>query len=471
MSPRDVSRLNCQRRNGVLKVRGDDTVAEAARRMKRHGVGALVVVNGSGGIEGIITERDIIGRCTVGSTHPRKVRVRDAMTRDVVSVSPGISVNAAGRLMAVKGIRHLPIVDAGKPVGMISARDVLVTELGVAQALKEAAEQIALLSKNLRRLDFQELIGLLEMEVPRLFGAKRWVLYLVDEDHSDDRNPLIESGGCPCTRVALAAWAGSEGSRKQPAGKPGAALPPCKRTRCAGGQVLVPLDASRTGRGRAGARGERLSYLCMCGLPRMKMDSVEALQYKQTLVSDILAVHLVNARLYRAAYLDSLTELKGRRAMEQSLAEEHSRSVRNGFAFCVAMLDVDGFKSINDQYGHVFGDKVLKGLAATLRVSLRAHDQLARYGGDEFVLLMPQTPLDGAVTVVERLRARLEKEVHLPGDKRITISGGVAEWSGQAGENGQDVLRRADAALYEAKRAGRNCVVSLRTPCRDEALV
>ena len=199
--------------------------------------------------------------------------------------------------------------------------------------------------------------------------------------------------------------------------------------------------------------------MCMCGLPEVTEESAEVLRYKLALVANTLTVNLANARLYRAAYRDPLTGLRARRALEEALADEHSRALRHGLGFCVAMLDVDNFKIINDTYGHATGDDVLKQLGEVIRVGARAHDLPARHGGDEVAVLMPETKLDGALPAIERLRLRMEREVRVPGGGPVTVSCGIAEWSGLCDDTGADVVRRADEALYDAKRKGRNCVV------------
>ena len=446
----------------VLTVRDSDTVAEPARLMQRHCVGSLVVVDEAGDVVEIVTERDIIVGCTAQAKAPDKVPVVDIMTKDVVSVRPGTPVNVADELMAAHGIRHLPVVDNGKAVGMISARDVMTARLGIVQAMKDAAEQIALLSKNVRKLDLQEILDRLAGDVPKVFGANRWALYLASEDHSSDAEPLIHRINCPCSVETLAERtrdlgpAGDESPA--PAGLPDA----CQRLGATGCHALVSLSLPEPSGAGVCHREGGSSYLCMCGLPQVTEASAEVLRYKLALVADILTMNFANARLYKAAYRDPLTGLRARRALEEAIEAEYSRGLRYDRTFCVAMLDVDDFKSINDTHGHATGDAVLKQLGETLGAGVRAHDVAARYGGDEMAVLMPETELDGALVVIERLRCRLERKHCVPGGRPVTVSCGLAEWSGLLDETGAAVIRRADEALYEAKRAGRNCVVTAR---------
>jgi diguanylate cyclase (GGDEF)-like protein len=147
---------------------------------------------------------------------------------------------------------------------------------------------------------------------------------------------------------------------------------------------------------------------------------------------------------------DPLTSLGNRRALDEALTGQFALRARYGQQFSLAVFDIDHFKSVNDTHGHLAGDAILKQVARLLESSVREIDFVARYGGEEFVLLMPQTDLDGAALLAERLRAKVAQET------QATISGGVA--MAMDGENDSDLLSRADAAMYQAKEAGRNCV-------------
>jgi len=159
--------------------------------------------------------------------------------------------------------------------------------------------------------------------------------------------------------------------------------------------------------------------------------------------------------LERLALTDPLTGLFNRRAGEQALARELARARRTGSRFCLALFDVDHFKKVNDLHGHAAGDQVLSEVSRILRLSFRASDLAVRWGGDEFLVLLPDVTLNGALTFADRTRLRVEM-LSLPGSGRFTISAGVAE-VGQ-NEDARMALMRADAKLYDAKAANRNCV-------------
>lgn len=158
------------------------------------------------------------------------------------------------------------------------------------------------------------------------------------------------------------------------------------------------------------------------------------------------------------ALIDPLTGLPNRAAWSERLEHEIKQWQQHGNTLSLAMLDLDHFKRINDNYGHLAGDKVLKIIATVLRKRLRGTDFIARFGGEEFVLLLPATPPAVGAKLLETLRAAIEAcPFHFKGERvTITISMGLASF--RAGEHSDLVLKRADQALYRAKNAGRNRV-------------
>ena len=151
-------------------------------------------------------------------------------------------------------------------------------------------------------------------------------------------------------------------------------------------------------------------------------------------------------RLEAVARTDELTGLPNRRAWQEQLPREVMRAMRSDESLCVAMLDLDHFKDYNDRLGHQAGDRLLKQVAGAWTSELRPTDLLARYGGEEFALALPAVPAEEALEIIERLRERTPE-----GQK---FSAGVAAWNGS--ESARDLLGRADAALYHAKRNGRD---------------
>jgi diguanylate cyclase (GGDEF)-like protein len=155
-----------------------------------------------------------------------------------------------------------------------------------------------------------------------------------------------------------------------------------------------------------------------------------------------------NLMTFTEVRTDPLTGVSNRRALDETLESMFAMMHRYEHPFSVVIVDIDYFKQINDEQGHLYGDRMLKAVARLLDDNVRDTDMVSRYGGEEFVIVMPQTALDGATIFAERLRRRVEQQLPL------TVSGGVSAAS--EGDNPQTLLARADAALYGAKAAGRN---------------
>jgi diguanylate cyclase (GGDEF)-like protein len=177
-----------------------------------------------------------------------------------------------------------------------------------------------------------------------------------------------------------------------------------------------------------------------------------------SLLSDQAAVAISNASLHqlisRQAYSDTLTGLPNRRALDERLEEEVSAARRNNYSFAVIMMDLDGFKLVNDTYGHSVGDDVLRLVFNQMSRGVRTTDFLARYGGDELTLILSQTEMSSALIVSEKITEGMKKlKYKLPDGKRLRlgISGGIALYPVHA-RSGPDLLRAADAALYHAKK-------------------
>jgi diguanylate cyclase (GGDEF)-like protein/putative nucleotidyltransferase with HDIG domain len=171
-----------------------------------------------------------------------------------------------------------------------------------------------------------------------------------------------------------------------------------------------------------------------------------------------IAMPLENTQLYaraeKKARIDELTGLFNRRSLDEMIDSEISRHSRYGGAFSLAILDLDGLKSYNDTYGHLAGDSLLKIVGGNIRAALRTSDFAFRYGGDEFAILLPQTSVDDAMMVLERVRKRIGDGVDAS-KMQVTASIGVACWPDD-GISHNDIIASADVTLYRAKRGGRN---------------
>jgi len=179
-----------------------------------------------------------------------------------------------------------------------------------------------------------------------------------------------------------------------------------------------------------------------------------------SLVKDITEQKAEADRILYLSRHDPLTGLLNRRSMQEKLEEEHRRSMRTESAYSCIMLDIDRFKNFNDSYGHECGDVVLKGVADALRQSVRATDSVSRWGGEEFLILMPDTGNPGGLELAEKIRARIQSESIAYGDLSfsVTLTAGVASCRSED-ESEEACVRRADEALLAGKASGRNRVV------------
>ncbi|NCO41507.1 MAG: hypothetical protein COZ06_15210 [Armatimonadetes bacterium CG_4_10_14_3_um_filter_66_18] len=244
------------------------------------------------------------------------------------------------------------------------------------------------------------------------------------------------------------------------------------------GRVAASGKPVLQGTGTAG-QAEKISLICV---PlRIENQSIGCLMVEQkkagqfskvdlelvSLLGQETSLAIERARLYsqmeQMSITDPLTKLSNRRYFDNRLTEDLSRAQKNGYSLCVTMLDIDHFKKVNDTYGHAMGDTVLKGVAELIRREARGTALPARYGGEEFILVAPETKLEAARALAEKLRQTVEgTEFVGEGENEtqklhVTISLGVAAFPDSANDK-DGLVKRADQALYEAKEGGRNQV-------------
>jgi len=194
--------------------------------------------------------------------------------------------------------------------------------------------------------------------------------------------------------------------------------------------------------------------------------ATDFLQHLSAVISICISMALLRDRLKYSSLNDALTGINNRRFFDQRLPEEISRCKRTETPISCLFVDVDNFKHFNDTYGHATGDFILKQVATLIRKELRATDVVGRYGGEEFVALLPNTDYKHAIEIAERIRKCIQRhrckyDEHL---LQVTVSIGIADFKRLVDENktlaeiGQELVAAADSALYKAKQAGRNCI-------------
>jgi diguanylate cyclase (GGDEF)-like protein/putative nucleotidyltransferase with HDIG domain len=440
----------------IVTIDDKDTIQNAAALMLSHNVGCLIVNNDKGELAGLVSERDIahyVAKCHDAS----QTSVSRIMTDHVISCAPGTPTHEARRIMADHRVRHLPIIEGNVVVGILSVRDVMTQQLLEDRA---AAEEVAVLSKCLKSIDLQEAVEIVATESPKLFEATSCALCLYPDGDTTNGPEFVSCNRCLC-------FDGSPKSpefMKQILGRDGLSekLPTeCAEQTGLSPRLLLPLDIVGLPENFSGKEKRLTGFVCMCGLNASCTVSEELTSYKARLTKEILIAHLTNALRYQQARLTSLTDaltgVGSRKLLEDKLQAECDRAKRYKRPFSVAIIDLDHFKMINDNLGHAAGDDAIRQLARCVDEQKRTPDVLARYGGDEFVLLLPETRAADAAILLERIRAKVP-QIQLDQGMSLTISCGIAEFMLDGDNAPGEVMRRADLALYEAKSAGRNCV-------------
>lgn len=189
------------------------------------------------------------------------------------------------------------------------------------------------------------------------------------------------------------------------------------------------------------------------------LPSNKHLQTILTSLCDQAAIAIYNASLYRYAIYDGLTRLFRGSHFQERLKQEMSRVARTGDKLTLIIADIDNFKKINDTFGHIEGDRILREVAKTIRTKIRTSDIAGRYGGEEFVVLLPDTDIKGGVFVAETIRKNISETIKTSDGNPVTASFGVATFSDDM-KTPSDFVKVADEALYKAKQTGKNRVVS-----------
>jgi diguanylate cyclase (GGDEF)-like protein/putative nucleotidyltransferase with HDIG domain len=415
------------------------------------------------------------------------------MTASIVSCPPSTPTSKAREIMTAHQIRHLPIVDNEVVVGIFSVRDLMQQQLLEDRA---AAKEVAMLSACLKSIDLNEAAEIVTKEVPKLFQAQKCVLCLFKDNSMLEKPKLLSCNQCLCPKenmnrigpeASILQYKTTQSKKDDEEQFTYDTVPDdCHKLGVQGPRLVIPLKiVGHKGRRKnqptssvllgkkvrgtfmdiednASIQNEELiGYLCMCGLDNSSASNRELTCYKARLTKEILTSHLTNASLYQYARLTSLTDaltgVGSRKLLEDKLQAEAARAKRYKHPFSVAIIDLDNFKTINDVLGHATGDDALRKLAECMKIQKRTSDILARYGGDEFVILMPETKATDAFTLLDRIRTEVQ-EIHIAENISMTISCGIAQSLPESNDSSSDIIRRADLALYEAKSTGRNCV-------------
>ena len=421
-----------------------DRVSSLAQKMNSSECECVAVRDANGKVVGIISRSDLAKAQSSRST------ASELLGKTTVSCIQDTLLSEAESLMYAEKQRHLLVVDGdGTAVGIVWLEDML-TYRARASANREAIlEELLKLAKVSTSLEYEKFLARAVRHISIMLGAGSGML----------RVPAIgkKRGNHPCTSLYGCCKC------KECPSSPESDQPDCeaasKGDKTESDQLRVPLTIRS---GKSDSDAEEEGWLCLCEFCELTEADRQLLFCKAEMVSnflgDVLSNSVIHAEALSCSYTDALTGVGSRVFLEEALEREYARAVRYGHPFALAMVDLDRLKRVNDTSGHAMGDEVLRALGRLMLKEIRVSDTVARYGGDEFVLLMPETCLEDAVCVIERVRAAVEKLDVCP--DKITISCGVAELDLANMSNGWELLTVADSALYRAKAMGRNCVVS-----------
>jgi len=379
-----------------------------------------------------------------------------------------------------------------------------ILTLAVEKHLPDQTDQLPTLSEHL--INNQAILSLLMQQADELDTLKKLSIHLTSSldlpdvldavvteamrliDNARDVNIFLYKG----LKLSFGAALNSDGARNKPWSTP--RLNGLTYTVARGGEMIIiedmqshPLFTTAPKDWAGSIIGIPLkvgdTVVGVMNLSRMTVGGFSTSELRLlSLLSDQAAVAISNASLHqmisRQAYSDPLTGLPNRRALDERLEEEVLAARRSSYSFAVIMMDLDGFKEVNDTYGHSTGDNVLHTVFNQMARGVRNTDFLARYGGDELTLILSQTEMTSAQIVSEKILEGMRKiKYTLPDGQRLKlgISGGIAIFPVHA-RNGADLLRAADAALYYAKKHKRGTfeiargVTGILETTRPEAL-
>ncbi|PKO58385.1 MAG: hypothetical protein CVU24_17240, partial [Betaproteobacteria bacterium HGW-Betaproteobacteria-18] len=462
----------------VVEVNGDRAVGYALNLMVENAIRRLVVVDEQGNFLGVVTQQDLLQQFEEDFYRSalRVKHVRDQF-HDLVSVAEDDPVSGVLGHLVNHRISAVPVVRDGAAVGIITEKDVLrlattgadlsdpvarhmscpvvsatwETKLvEIVKTLNEAQIRRVVITGTGGRADgmltSRDLVRNLEGDyndfLERKLKYSKEVLNLLPEMLLE----VLDTG-----EQHLVVWANTKVCNvfgRALLDKPVTRLVPAEKWT----EILSDLRAHGKVEDVRFKQGEQVFELSGFYLA---MDKAFERGRIQLVLRDI-------TQDFRLSTIDALTNIYNRRYINEFLAMETERSRRKERSFSVAIADVDDFKKINDSYGHTAGDQVLQSVVQALVDGTREYDVVGRYGGEEFLVVMPEVAKSVAVQVIERVRAQIAaKTTNLPHGQStaVTASFGVATYPDD-GENPEDLLVKADERLYAAKRSGKNRVVA-----------
>jgi diguanylate cyclase (GGDEF)-like protein len=450
----------------VVTVEKNTPLPEVIHKLMKGAFTGMPVVNTKGAVVGIVTELDILKALDDGATLAL-LKASDIMSSNPLTVTIETPIYEVIKILITKHVLRLPVTNNGRLVGIISRRDIL---RGVLQEMSEA-QDIDFISDAAKALFSaktpRDVLMVLVERIGSYFDAERCSVISVDEKrnvatvHTSYEDPEMKELEIDLSKYPeiLRAFQTGEHVLLRDAAKD-----PMMKTVLRWLKdidlksiMVCPISSKDEILGTLYFRTRTKYDLSNKDLQISKILSAMAADALKAIVKEKTLLHQYKDSEKKIA-IDDLTGLYNRRFFNVRLSEEFGMSARHATPLACIMFDLDNFKEINDTLGHQAGDNVLKRFASTLKNSVRISDIVARYAGDEFVMLLPMSDTKGALREAERIKQILDDLDYGDGVGKLSVSIGVACYPCPGVKKPEDLIKNADAAMYKAKRTGKNRV-------------
>lgn len=447
----------------VITARKDTSLSEVIQLLLKGPFSGLPVINEKHEAIGIVTELDVLRAISDGSDG----RCENVMTKNPITIEADSMVYEALRLLIKHNIIRLPVTAGGRLVGILSRRDILRAVSGGA-----ADGELAFIMQTLKALlaarHHAEMLRVLAVRMAEYFESGRCSIVRVDTvknkavvlaAHDDENMTSLEIDLVKYPEIREACRTGEPvviyDALEDPLMQP--VREHIRHLKSKSILVFPVISRDRV----VGTLHLRTHTKRQFSLKEIKVVGMLAV-----IASDIIKMIMREERLRRLyadvekkAVVDDLTGLYNRRLLKVRLEEEFTMASRHALPLSCIMFDIDRFKDVNDALGHEEGDRVLRRFAQRLRRTVRVSDFVVRYGGEEFLLILPMTDSEGALKEASRIKENLDN-IETGTSISLTVSVGVACHPNPGIKRSEDLVKQADLAMYEAKRAGRNRIAA-----------
>lgn len=339
--------------------------------------------------------------------------------------------------------------------------------------MHRATEKIAHLAQGFKKLDLEAVFGLIIEKLPDLFNAQYASLFLLNKENNSldmvRSNFLNEAYRKPMENLSATPMMVALRENRI------IVIPDIKRSdsftflgkeSLGDACIIIPFAIGNDENTTGDILGNTVEIRGVLNLGRIEnMESEDIVFYSASLIQNLMGINILNANLYqkttRMALIDGLTGLYNKQVFQEFLSKDREFSERSSVPFYLALLDIDDFKKINDTYGHLVGDEILKKLGAIFLRSARKSDIIARFGGEEFAWIIHNCQAEECFNGLERVRNEI-CSIIFPQSISLSVSIGLSQYFPNSHDSIENLINRADVAMYEAKAAGKNRTIMSR---------